>query len=92
MQLRPNAAAADFISWPPGLLCCRMLAWLMDGACVQEKPEKKARAKKDKDAPKKGLSAFMFFSNAKRDEVHACAAAMLALLPLFLPSPFMSPL
>jgi hypothetical protein len=36
-----------------------------------EKPEKGKRAKKDKDAPKKGLSAFMFFSNAKREEVGA---------------------
>lgn len=43
------------------------------------KPEKKRaapvakketkKAKKDPNAPKRGLSAFMFFSNAKRDEV-----------------------
>lgn len=29
----------------------------------------KKRAKKDKNAPKRGLSAFMFYSNAVRDEV-----------------------
>ena len=46
------------------------------------KPEKKRaapaakketkKAKKDPNAPKRGLSAFMFFSNAKRDEVCCC--------------------
>ena len=46
------------------------------------KPEKKRaapaakketkKAKKDPNAPKRGLSAFMYFSNAKRDEVHIC--------------------
>lgn len=46
------------------------------------KPEKKRaapaakketkKAKKDPNAPKRGLSAFMYFSNAKRDEVHVC--------------------
>ena len=46
------------------------------------KPEKKRaapvakketkKAKKDPNAPKRGLSAFMFFSNAKRDEVLYC--------------------
>mmetsp|Transcript_19572 Transcript_19572/g.59204 ORF Transcript_19572/g.59204 Transcript_19572/m.59204 type:complete len:672 (+) Transcript_19572:109-2124(+) len=30
---------------------------------------KKERAKKDKNAPKRGMSAFMFFSNAKRAQV-----------------------
>jgi len=32
---------------------------------------KKSRKKKDKDAPKKALSAFMFFSNDVRDKVKA---------------------
>jgi structure-specific recognition protein 1 len=32
---------------------------------------KKKRAKKDPNAPKKALSAFMYFSNAKREEVKA---------------------
>ena len=36
---------------------------------LQPAGEKPKRAKKDKDAPKKGLSAFMFFSNDKREEV-----------------------
>ena len=46
------------------------------------KPEKKRaapaakketkKAKKDPNAPKRGLSAFMYFSNAKRDEVLFC--------------------
>ena len=46
------------------------------------KPEKKRaapaakketkKAKKDPNAPKRGLSAFMYFSNAKRDEVLSC--------------------
>lgn len=30
---------------------------------------KKSRKKKDKDAPKKALAAFMFFSNAKREQI-----------------------
>ena len=38
---------------------------------LQPAGEKPKRAKKDKDAPKKGLSAFMFFSNDKREEVRA---------------------
>ena len=36
------------------------------------KPEETKKAKKDPNAPKRGLSAFMFFSNAKRDEVLYC--------------------
>ena len=32
---------------------------------------KKPRKKKDKDEPKKGLSAFMFFSQANREKVSA---------------------
>ena len=34
-----------------------------------KKDVKKKKAKKDPNAPKKALSAFMFFSSAKRDEV-----------------------
>ncbi|BDA45001.1 probable non-histone chromosomal protein 6 [Coccomyxa sp. Obi] len=34
-----------------------------------KKDDKKKKAKKDPNAPKKALSAFMFFSSAKRDEV-----------------------
>lgn len=33
--------------------------------------KKKKRAKKDKNAPKRALSAFFFFSNEKRSEVQA---------------------
>lgn len=36
-----------------------------------EPKARKKRAKKDKDAPKKALSAFMFFSNDKREQVKA---------------------
>ncbi len=34
-----------------------------------EKPAKKERKKKDPNAPKKNLSAFMYFSNAERPKV-----------------------
>jgi hypothetical protein len=33
------------------------------------KAEKKGRAKKDPNAPKRGLSAYMFFANEQRDNV-----------------------
>ncbi len=34
-------------------------------------PKKKGRKKKDPNAPKAGLSAFMFFSSAQRESVKA---------------------
>ncbi len=56
------------------------------------KPEKKRaapaakketkKAKKDPNAPKRGLSAFMYFSNAKRDEVHVCLLLLEQGLPI----------
>ncbi|KAI1342523.1 nucleosome binding protein [Xylariaceae sp. FL0016] len=33
------------------------------------KPEKSRRAKKDPNAPKRGLSAYMFFANEQRENV-----------------------
>ena len=42
-----------------------------DGGAAVGPKAKKPRKKKDKDAPKKGLSAFMFFSNDKREQVKA---------------------
>lgn len=41
------------------------------GPSGSEKPARKQRKKKDKDAPKKALSGFMFYSNAVRDQVKA---------------------
>ncbi len=41
-----------------------------------KKEDKKKKAKKDPNAPKKALSAFMFFSSAKRDEVCPYPAAL----------------
>lgn len=41
-----------------------------------KKDDKKKKAKKDPNAPKKALSAFMFFSSAKRDEVGLNAATL----------------
>ena len=35
-----------------------------------EKAEKPKKKKKDPNAPKRGLSAFMFFSNDQRNKVH----------------------
>lgn len=34
-----------------------------------DKPDKKTKKRKDKNAPKRGLSAYMFFSQAKREQV-----------------------
>ena len=34
-----------------------------------DKPAKKEKAKKDPNAPKRGLSAFMYFSNEERPKV-----------------------
>ena len=42
-----------------------------------EKPAKKERKKKDPNAPKKALSAFMFFSNAERPEVRDASLTFL---------------
>lgn len=44
-------------------LCCPAHPTLPAGGV------KKARAKKDKDAPKRGRSAYMFYSQAVRDDV-----------------------
>ena len=35
-----------------------------------DKPAKKEKAKKDPNAPKRGLSAFMYFSNEERPKVN----------------------
>lgn len=37
----------------------------------REQKEKRSRAKKDPNAPKRALSAYMFFANSERDVVRA---------------------
>merc|ERR1711865_555615 len=40
-------------------------------AAKKEEPKAKTKAKKDPNAPKRGLSAFMFFSTDKREDIKA---------------------
>jgi hypothetical protein len=54
---------------PPPLLLLLLLLLLLPPGGAPAKKERKPRKKKDPNAPKKALSAFMYFSNANRERI-----------------------